>query len=123
MKNNTLKTVLPSGNVDKQLFFEQVFQIIAQIPSGKVTTYGAIANCLGTKSGARMVGWALKASIQPPHSLPAHRVVNRQGLLSGKMHFDTPTTMQTLLEKEGIVVENDQIVHFDRHFWNPANAE
>lgn len=123
MKKSALKAVLPSGQVESNSFFEQVFLVIAQIPEGRITTYGAIANCLGTKSGARMVGWALKASIQHSNALPAHRVVNRQGLLSGKMHFATPTTMQTLLEQEGIAVENDQVVYFNRHFWNPANAK
>lgn len=99
-------------------FFERVYFIVRQIPYGKVTSYGAIAKALGTARSARMVGWAMNAS----HSLedvPAHRVVNRKGLLTGKLHFDGTNLMQQLLESEGIVVMDNQIVDFEKHFWQP----
>ena len=99
-------------------FFEKVYAIARQIPFGKVTSYGAIAKALGTARSARMVGWAMNAS----HSLedvPAHRVVNRKGLLTGKLHFDGTNLMQQLLENEGIVVVDNQIINFEKHFWQP----
>lgn len=99
-------------------FFERVYFIVRQIPYGKVTSYGAIAKALGTARSARMVGWAMNAS----HSLedvPAHRVVNRKGLLTGKLHFDGTNLMQQLLESEGIAVMDNQIVDFEKHFWQP----
>lgn len=99
-------------------FFERVYEVVRQIPYGKVTSYGAIAKALGTGRSARMVGWAMNAS----HNLedvPAHRVVNRKGLLTGKHHFDGSNLMQQLLESEGIMVQNNQIVHFEAHFWEP----
>ncbi len=97
-------------------FFERVYSVVREIPFGKVTSYGAIAKALGTARSARMVGWAMNAS----HNLedvPAHRVVNRKGLLTGKLHFDGTNLMQQLLENEGIVVVDNQIVDFDKHFW------
>jgi methylated-DNA-protein-cysteine methyltransferase-like protein len=99
-------------------FFERVYYIARQIPYGKVTSYGAIAKALGTARSARMVGWAMNAA----HNLddiPAHRVVNRKGLLTGKHHFDGTNLMQQLLESEGIEVINNQIIDFDKHFWTP----
>ncbi len=99
-------------------FFERVYAIVRQIPEGKVTSYGAIAKALGTARSARMVGWAMNAS----HSIedvPAHRVVNRLGLLSGKHHFEGTNLMQQLLENEGITVLDNQIVDFENHFWTP----
>lgn len=99
-------------------FFERVYEIVRQIPEGKVTSYGAIAKALGTARSARMVGWAMNAS----HNLedvPAHRVVNRKGLLTGKLHFDGTNLMQQLLENEGIEVIDNQIVNFENHFWEP----
>lgn len=99
-------------------FFERVYAIARQIPYGKVTSYGAIAKALGTARSARMVGWAMNAS----HSLedvPAHRVLNRKGLLTGKLHFDGTNLMQQLLENEGITVIDNQIVDFEKHFWQP----
>lgn len=99
-------------------FFERVYTVVRQIPYGKVTSYGAIAKALGTARSARMVGWAMNAS----HTLsdvPAHRVVNRNGLLTGKLHFDGTNLMQQLLENEGIVVVDNQIVDFDSVFWIP----
>ena len=96
-----------------------VFAVAREIPEGRVTSYGAIANYLGTKSGARMVGWAMNAS-HNNEDIPAHRVVNRVGLLSGKHHFDGTNLMQQLLENEGIEVVDNQIVDFEKHFWDPA---
>lgn len=101
-------------------FFEKVYDVAAKIPYGKVTSYGAIANYLGTKGSARMVGWAMNKSFQHPFSIPAHRVVNRNGLLTGKHHFSSPNIMQQLLENEGIIVNNDKIVDFEKFFWDPA---
>ena len=103
----------------KDGFFDMVYQVVKLIPSGRVTSYGAIANYLGTKGSARMVGWAMNAAHNLPE-VPAHRVVNRNGLLSGKNHFEGPNRMQELLEKEGIKVEENQIQDFARHFWDPA---
>jgi len=100
-------------------FFENVYEVVKLIPKGKVTSYGAIAKYLGIKSGARMVGWALNAS-RIPKSIPAHRVVNSSGLLTGKMHFSPPTLMQEKLEKEGIQVINDKIKDFKSVFWDPS---
>lgn len=104
---------------DKNSFFEEVYAIARLIPRGRVTSYGAIAACLGARSSARMVGWAMNASFTKKN-VPAHRVVNRKGLLSGKMHFTTPDRMQELLEKEGIKVKDDQVQDFDNIFWDPA---
>ncbi len=115
----TLKQVLPSGKKDDS-FFEQVYQVVRAIPFGKVTSYGAIANFLGTRMSARMVGWAMNAAHTVNPAVPAHRVVNRLGLLSGKMHFGTPTLMQELLAQEGVVVENDVVKNFKEVFWDPA---
>ena len=99
-------------------FFEAVYGIVRLIPPGKVTTYGAIAQALGSKSGARMVGWAMNAS--HVHDVPAHRVVNRIGVLSGKHHFDGTNLMQQLLENEGVKVVDNQVQHFDKLFWDPS---
>ena len=101
-------------------FFSQVYKLVRKVPSGKVTTYGAIARCLGTPGSARMVGWAMNASHTCGHYVPAHRVVNRNGLLTGKLHFDTPDAMRELLENEGVVVIENQIVGFDQCFWDPS---
>ena len=97
-------------------FFERVYEIVRQIPEGKVTSYGAIAKALGTARSARMVGWAMNAS-HTIDDVPAHRVVNRKGLLSGKHHFDGTNLMQQLLENEGVEVVDNQIVDFEKHFW------
>ena len=106
--------------ISKHSFFEDVWDVARQIPNGRVTSYGAIANYLGTKLSARMVGWAMNGAHLVLPKIPAHRVVNRQGLLTGKMHFATPTLMQELLEKEGTKISNDQVVDFEKKFWNPA---
>ncbi len=100
-------------------FFEDVYDVVRLIPKGRATSYGAIANFLGSKISARMVGWAMNAAHQDD-SIPAQRVVNRNGQLSGKMHFGTPTRMQELLEADGVTVENDQIKNFKDVFWDPA---
>lgn len=99
-------------------FFERVYALVRQIPEGKVTSYGAIAKALGAARSARMVGWAMNAS-HHLEDVPAHRVVNRMGLLSGKHHFEGTNLMQQLLESEGIQVENDQIIDFKNHYWQP----
>lgn len=100
-------------------FFEDVYAVVKLIPCGRVTSYGAIAAYLGTKGRARMVGWAMN-SAHTQDDVPAHRVVNRQGLLSGKSHFGTPTRMQELLESEGVQVKEDKVQGFDKVFWNPV---
>ncbi len=99
-------------------FFEQVYEIVKEIPFGRVTSYGAIAQALGAKKSSRMVGWAMNACHNRPE-IPAHRVVNRNGLLTGKMHFSTPTEMEERLKKEGVNITNDQIVEFQKIFWDP----
>jgi len=101
-------------------FFEKVYAVVRMIPYGRVSTYGAIAAYLGTRGSARMVGWAMNASHTARENVPAHRVVNRQGLLTGKHHFGAPHIMQQLLESEGITVVEDRIVDFKKHFWDPA---
>jgi methylated-DNA-protein-cysteine methyltransferase-like protein len=100
-------------------FFEQVYAVVKLIPNSRVTSYGAIASYLGTARSSRMVGWAMNHSHHLPEKIPAHRVVNRNGLLTGKHHFNTSDEMQQLLEQEGIQVMNDQIINFDKHFWDP----
>ncbi|MEM6643983.1 MAG: MGMT family protein [Bacteroidota bacterium] len=105
--------------MDKQRFFEDVYEVVRLIPKGRVTSYGAIANYLGVKRSARVVGWAMNSAVSI-EDIPAHRVVNRIGLLTGKHHFPTPTFMQEMLEKEGIQVKEDQIVTFKTAFWDPT---
>lgn len=102
-------------------FFEKVYQVVRLIPPGRVTSYGAIAEYLGSRGSARMVGWAMNASHAAPESIPAHRVVNRMGRLTGKHHFGSPKLMQQLLENEGITVVDDQIQNFSLHFWDPGS--
>ncbi|MFN5335384.1 MAG: MGMT family protein [Bacteroidota bacterium] len=101
-------------------FFNDVYDIVRLIPKGRVTSYGAIANYLGTKLSARMVGWAMNAAHQTLPVVPAHRVVNRNGMLTGKHHFASPTLMEDLLLKENICVQKDQIVDFEKKFWDPS---
>jgi methylated-DNA-protein-cysteine methyltransferase-like protein len=115
-----LKSVKPSGKRDES-FFEQVFDVVRLIPKGRVTSYGAIAAALGTKLSARMVGWAMNAS-HVVKGVPAHRVVNRNGLLTGKMHFAYPEQMQELLEGEGVMVVDDKVQEFEKRFWDPAEG-
>jgi methylated-DNA-protein-cysteine methyltransferase-like protein len=101
-------------------FFERVYETVKCIPSGRVTSYGAIARFLGTGRSARMVGWAMNASHSYKDYVPAHRVVNRNGMLSGKNHFRHPSLMQELLESEGAIIENDVIQNFNELFWDPS---
>jgi methylated-DNA-protein-cysteine methyltransferase-like protein len=101
-------------------FFEMVYQVVCLIPYGRVTSYGAIARYLGTGRSARMVGWAMNKAHTWPDHVPAHRVVNSRGLLTGKHHFGTGKAMQELLENEGIRIKNDQVVDFEKVFWDPA---
>lgn len=103
---------------DQQNFFNDVYEVVKLIPEGRVTSYGLIAQYLGMKSGARMVGWAM-SSAHGLADVPAHRVVNAQGLLTGKMHFATPDRMQQLLEEEGVAVKNDKVQDFKHRVWNP----
>jgi methylated-DNA-protein-cysteine methyltransferase related protein len=117
---NGFKKINPSGKADSN-FFEMVYEVARQIPKGRVTTYGAIAACVGTKMSARMVGWAMNGAGKVKPKVPAHRVVNRNGMLSGKHHFETPDKMQELLEKEGIKVQDDVVINFRNLFWNPAD--
>lgn len=103
----------------KYNFFEDVYAVVKLIPKGRVTNYGAIGRYLGTGLSARMVGWAMNAA-HAHKRLPAHRVVNSQGLLTGKHHFETPTAMQERLEKDGVKVKKDKVVDFEKVFWDPA---
>ena len=114
-----LRSIKPSGKKDES-FFELVYEVARQIPKGRVTSYGAIAACLGTKLSARMVGWAMNGAGKIKPQVPAHRVVNRIGILSGKPHFNPPSRMESLLRKEGIKVKNDKIVDFEKYFWDPV---
>jgi len=100
-------------------FFENVYEVVRLIPHGRVTSYGSVAEYLGSRGSARMVGWAMNASHTEVTDVPAHRVVNRNGLLTGKHHFGSPKIMQQLLESEGIEVEDDKIVRFNELFWDP----
>jgi methylated-DNA-protein-cysteine methyltransferase-like protein len=118
-KTEKLSVLTPSGRKDES-FFELVHEVARQIPRGRVTSYGAIAAVLGTRMSARMVGWAMNACHTAKKPVPAHRVVNRNGLLTGKHHFSPPSKMETLLKKEGIKVKDDKIVGFAELFWDPA---
>ncbi len=111
--NKMLTKVQPS-------FYEDVWDVVRQIPAGRVTSYGAIANYLGTKLSARMVGWAMNACHTALPPVPAQRVVNRMGILSGKAHFSPPSLMEELLAKEGIIVIDDKVQNFDALFWDPG---
>lgn len=101
-------------------FFSRVYGVARMIPHGRVTSYGAIARCLGSAGSARMVGWALNNAHNTDEFVPAHRVVNRNGMLTGKHHFPGPDVMQQLLESEGVAVEGDRVRDFEEKFWDPA---
>ena len=116
MKNNPSKTT-KNPHLD---FFQMVWEVVRLIPPGRVTSYGAIARYLGTGASARVVGYAMNASHQCTPKVPAHRVVNRLGIMTGKHHFENPFQMQEKLEKEGILVQQDKVVEFDRLFWDPS---
>lgn len=118
-----IKKTIASKTVSKPpkqfSFFEDVYDVVRQIPKGRVTSYGAIAKYLGTKLSARMVGWAMNAAHSAKPKVPAQRVVNRNGMLTGKMHFKTPTEMETLLKKDGVLVKKDTVQNFKEIFWDP----
>jgi methylated-DNA-protein-cysteine methyltransferase-like protein len=109
------------NNIYSDSFFERVYQVVKQVPEGRVTTYGAVARCIGSSGAARMVGWALNNCHNFSDFIPAHRVVNRVGMLTGKNHFRHPDMMQQLLEAEGIKVVKDQVDDFAQKFWDPCN--
>lgn len=102
-------------------FFERVYEVVRQIPYGRVTSYGAIARCIGAPQSARMVGWAMN-NAHSKQDVPAHRVANRNGLLTGKHHFPGTDTMQRMLESEGLKIEEDQILNFKDYFWDPSES-
>ncbi len=122
-RRNKKRRVIPVNNAQidsrKNSFFEDVWDVVRLIPKGRVTTYGTIANYLGTRMSARMVGWAMNAA-HVLGDVPAQRVVNRNGMLSGKAHFGSPTRMQELLEADGVEVLNDTVQDFQTRFWDPA---
>jgi methylated-DNA-protein-cysteine methyltransferase-like protein len=119
MNTGSFSSPLGGGREGASSFYDKVYEVVRLIPPGRVTSYGAIASYLGTAQSSRMVGWAMNnAGLQFPY-VPAHRVVNRNGLLTGKRYFGTSTAMQELLEAEGIQVVDDQIIDFEKHFWNP----
>ena len=105
-------------NPKEESFFEKVYEVVRRIPEGRATSYGAIAESIGLKISARMVGWAMNAA-HSRSDVPAHRVVNRNGLLTGRHHFSPPELMQQLLENEGVKIENNQILNFEEVFWKP----
>lgn len=119
-RQNIKNTEQPRSLTKHYSFFENVYEVVRQIPKGRVTSYGAIANYLGTKLSARMVGWAMNAAHSAKPKVPAHRVINRNGMLTGKPHFSSPTLMEELLAKEKIKVENDTVINFKTLFWDPA---
>lgn len=113
---------VPKNTIKEYSFFADVYDVVRQIPKGKVTSYGAIAAYLGTKLSARMVGWAMNAAGTAKPKVPAQRVVNRNGMLTGKYHFATPTLMEELLKKDGVTVKEEKVVDFEKRFWDPAIA-
>jgi len=115
-----LRNRIPDPLIDDKGFFEKVYEVARKIPYGRITSYGAIARFIGTTGSARMVGWAMNSSHFCKEPVPAHRVVNRLGLLTGKHHFNSTSSMEELLNIEGIEVVNDKIVNFNQHFWDPS---
>jgi methylated-DNA-protein-cysteine methyltransferase related protein len=109
----------PKKQTENNNFFSKVYEVTKLIPYGRITSYGAIARFLGSGGSARMVGWALNIYHGNQEYIPAHRVVNRNGLLTGKHHFGNSTTMEQLLENEGIIIEDDQVTNFREKFWDP----
>jgi methylated-DNA-protein-cysteine methyltransferase-like protein len=121
LKNAKAKVLATAASPVKEYsFFVDVYDVVRQIPKGRVTSYGAIAAYLGTKLSARMVGWAMNAAHTVIPKVPAHRVVNRNGMLTGKHHFATPTLMEELLKKEGTLVNNETVKDFNKKFWDPS---
>jgi methylated-DNA-protein-cysteine methyltransferase-like protein len=120
-KQQSEKIKLPKTGASKDYsFFEDVYDVVRQIPKGRVTSYGAIAAYLGTKLSARMVGWAMNGSHKVLPHVPAQRVVNRNGMLTGKHHFATPTQMEELLKQDGVAVKDDTVVDFEKLNWDPS---
>ena len=116
------KKEAPKDTIQAYHFFTDVYDVVRQIPKGRVTSYGAIAAYLGTKLSARMVGWAMNAAHTARPKVPAQRVVNRNGMLTGKHHFESPDAMEALLKKDGVAVKNDTVVDFKERFWDPSIA-
>ena len=110
----------PKSTVKEYNFFQDVYDVARHVPKGRVTSYGAIAAYLGSKLSARMVGWAMNAAHVAKPKVPAQRVVNRNGILTGKHHFATETLMEELLKKDGVSVKNDTVVDFEKRFWDPS---
>ncbi len=120
-KTNNENIPVAGNKKDSFTFFDDVYAVVRQIPKGRVTSYGAIAKYLGTKLSARMVGWAMNAADGQKPKVPAHRVVNRSGMLTGRHNFNPPAMMEELLLKEKIMVKNNEkIIDFEKHFWDPA---
>ena len=119
-KKISTKIETPKSTVKEYTFFADVYDVVRQIPKGRVTSYGAIATYTGTRLSARMVGWAMNAAHAAQPKVPAHRVVNRNGMLTGRHHFATPTLMEELLKKEKIDVVEDKIIDFKKLFWDPV---
>lgn len=117
-KKNLKNASIPAKNEDPS-FFEAVYAVVRRVPRGRVTTFGAVAEATGMRVSARMVGWALSMSANAKPKVPAHRVVNRLGILSGRLHFATPTLMRELLEQEGVKVKEDTVVNFKKLMWQP----
>ena len=113
------KKQIRQGAVQERDFFQDVMDVVRQIPRGRVTSYGAIANYLGAKRSSRLVGYCMNNAHTVRPTIPAHRVVNRNGLLTGKHHFAAPSRMQKLLEREGVKVKKDEVVDFEKKFWDP----
>lgn len=118
MLNCLVQSQMKEKNLENN-FFDSVYEVTRLIPSGRVTTYGAIASFIGSPSASRMVGWALNKSLSQNVYIPAHRVVNRNGLLSGKNFFPGENIMKELLENEGVIIVDDQVANMDRYFWDP----
>lgn len=121
-KENLTEVEKPKSLTKEYGFFENVYAVVRKIPKGKVTSYGAIANYLGTKLSARMVGWAMNSAHNVMPKVPAHRVVNRNGMLTGRIHFATPSKMEELLKKENVLVVDNKIIELERYFWDPAKS-
>ncbi len=121
-KLNQAKEETSKSTIKEYSFFADVYDVVRQIPKGKVTSYGAIAAYLGTRLSARMVGWAMNAAHTAKSKVPAQRVVNRNGMLTGKHHFATPTAMEELLKKDGVAVKNNTVIDFQKRFWNPSES-
>ena len=119
-RKNTKEVMKVSYNEKTFSFFNDVYEVVRLIPKGRVTSYGAIAKYLGSAGSSRMVGWAMNAAHTVKPKVPAQRVVNRSGLLTGKHHFGSPDAMQRLLEKDGVEVDGDKVVDFKNRFWDPA---